>query len=70
MCTFKNININNFKLFTIYYINPFIMACACKNKNITQQPSKQITKQVNKNISPRTKQTHKLGKRVIIRRPI
>lgn len=46
------------------------MACACKNKNNSQQPAKQITKQINKSISPRTKQTPKSGKRVIIRRPL
>lgn len=46
------------------------MACACKNKNISQQPAKQITKRVNKSISPRIKQTPKAGKRVIIRRPL
>lgn len=45
------------------------MACACKNKRtISQQPAKQITKQINKSISPRTTQTVAKGKRVIIRK--
>lgn len=45
------------------------MACACK-KNKSTQPSKQVVKQINKTISPRTTQTTTKGKRVIIRRPI
>lgn len=45
------------------------MACACKNNKSTQ-PAKQVAKQVNKSISPRTVQKTATGKRVIIRRPL
>ena len=47
------------------------MACACKNKQKTTQPVKQIQKSIQqKSISPRTVQKTTSGKRVIIRRPI
>lgn len=47
------------------------MACACKNKQKTTQPVKQIQKSIaKKSISPRTVQKTTSGKRVIVRRPI
>ena len=48
----------------------YYMACACKNKQKSVQPAKQVQKSVNKSISPRTTQKTTSGKRIIIRRPI
>ena len=45
------------------------MGCNCKKKTVVSQP-KQVTKTVNKSISPRTQQRTTTTKRIIRRRPL